>query len=518
MKIISKLSLLALAFTLASCNEKVAPELQSGNNSSTDPDAVPIPPEEYYFAVQNSSASTLGYRLHKTGLGNVSKNCEVRNTTGFSSDAYRGNPTAHDISCYFDAEELSLMAKGMNFKIQASKNSCDFIGYSPFGYYNKVPGDSSGTYTQIECTGDANSGHVASVLTAPTITTSGTALGCGEWASSEIATADRIKFGVENDQDLCRFNYEEGEGEQCDIGVININKYTVNYQNPADSSTTPVPTVSFSTRQVRCGGKLHNCVKGPTKEIDANVSKVTEITQTTVNSNFELEYKYEGLIGTGLDTRNYVNFRRNLASLNLDYISTADAGYKSFWSDPIFGKTFDPRVMDFYAANYMLDGVTRLISVPTSDAERIRSNTFTARPLAADPFVGIGSLVGVSNQVNPFYTFYCFDNAFDVKARIRLVVRDWDRVFPSNSDQEYLSDIFRGAAGRQDNPDDVEIPGDIDAYNGFNDVYDWDDVTKMERTPGTFDPFTTIWKPLPVMGYPNGWYNRDMFPYFESRE
>lgn len=518
MKTISKLSLLAIALTLASCNEKVAPELQTSGSTSS-PDDTPIPPDEYYFAVSNSSDSRLGYKLHKTGLGNVTSKCEVRNTTGLSNDAFRANPTANDITCYFDAEELSLMSGGFNVKIQASKNSCDFIGYSPYGYYNKIPGDSSGSYTQIDCEGDATNAHVTTVagdISLDISTNGGGSLGCGEWASRDIASVSRLKFSMSDDADLCRFNYQSGENELCDTGVITVNKYTVSYTPPEAGQPDNDPTVEVSSRVIRCGGRHYNCVKGPTKAIAANVTKVTEITQTELNKDFELEYKNPGILGTGLSNMHYANYRRNLANQNIDFISTNDASYASFWSDPIFGKTYDPRVMDFYAANYMMDGTTRLVSLTQSNAERIRSNMFTARPLATDPIMGIGGLVGASNQVNPFYTFYCFDTAYDMKARVRMVVRDWDRIFPTNSDLEYLSDLFRGANARQDNPDDVEIPGDMDGYNNFNDVADWDDLIPMERTAGNFDPFSTIWRPIPNVSYPDGWYSPALFPQFEE--
>ena len=512
MKTVTKLCLLAIALTLASCNEKVSPELQSGDSSTADPDATPIPPNEYYFAVVNSSPVASNFKLHKTGLGNVTKNCEVRNTSGLSNDAFRGNPTANDITCYFEAEELALYHSGMNFKIQASKNSCDYVGYSPYGYYNKIPGDSSGTYTEIECTEDANNGHV--VTTAATIgldisTASGN-LGCGQWASKNIIPANRLPFSIPSDEDLCRFNYKDGEEEMCDIGVINVDKYKVSYTTSTDPLVTPVPTISVTSREIRCGGKVYNCVKGPTKEINARASKVTEIINTTVNTDFEKEYKYPGLMGTLDSTLQYVNYRRNLSNTNMDFINSFDGSYNSMWSDPLFGKTFEPRVMDFYAANTMLDGVTPLISNADLEAEKIRSNTFTAKPLAADP------ILGLAGRVNPFYTFYCYDTAFDMKARIRMVVRDWDRIFPLNSDLEYLSDLFRGANGRQDNPDEVEIPGDIDGANNFNDMIDWDDYIPMERTAGNFDPFTTIWKPIGTVSYPQGWYNPANFPHLED--
>lgn len=520
MKTISKLSLLAIALTLASCNEKVSPELQGGNSTVDPGTTTPIPPDEYYFAVVNSSDTRLNYKLHKTGLGNASKNCEVRNTTGFSNDAFRGNPAANDITCYFDAEELSLENAGLNLKVQASKNSCDFVGYSPFGYYNRIPGDSSGTYLQVDCGDQTTAAHVATEAAARAIniSTSGANVTCGEYVSQVIAPVSRIKFTPTADEDLCRFNYKDGDEEKCDIGTVTVNKLTVTY-TPSDDGNPATGTLSstVTSREIKCGGKIHHCVKGPTKELKDNSTSVIEVTQTGLNVDYSKEYKYAGVESNTRSTIHLSNYRRNLTNPNIDYVSSIDFSYDSIWSDPIFGKTFDPKIMDYYSANLMQDGMTRLVTVPALDAESIRSNIYTARPLAADPFMGLGELMGHrGGYVNPFYTFYCFDTAYDMKARVRIVVRDWDRIFPGNADLEYLSDLFRGANGRQDNPYDVELPGDIDYNNGFNDLDDWDDMIPMERTIGNFDPFSTVWRPIPTVAYPNGWFRPGLFPQYQK--
>jgi hypothetical protein len=114
--------------------------------------------------------------------------------------------------------------------------------------------------------------------------------------------------------------------------------------------------------------------------------------------------------------------------------------------------------------------------------------------------------------VNPYYTFYCFDKAFDVKARIRMVVREWDRIFPTDtSDLELLSDLGKGVNARQDSTVVYEVPGDSDGWLYINDLEDWDDHIPMQRTPGVFVPTSTIWQPLPTAGYPEGFFNPAYF-------
>ena len=513
-----------MAMLLAACNEKVSPELQEGSTVTTPTDTtVPVPPTEYYFNVENTSAQMLNYKLHKTGAGNANVNCEVKNTTGLSSDNFRANPAANDITCYFEAEELSLLHSGFDFKINASKNTCDFIGYMPYGYYNRIPGDSTSNLIQTVCTNDTtNSSHIETAAAAlgidirtadtPVAPATEYRLGCGEFATEDpvnFLVTSRQKFTVQSDADLCRFNYKDLGRERCDIGTINVNTLMVTY-TPAVDTTPAVLKYEVVPRTIQCGGAISNCVRGPTKELNASSSSFLEITNSEINKPMSLEYKYKGRIGKDNVSSSiyYANYRRALANPNMDFSTSAGLtpAYKSVWSSAAYGKRFDPKLVDTYAANVRLDFTNPIIDDTLVGAEAIRNNKWFAMPLAAEPFIG------VAERVNPFYTFYCFDTAFDIKARIRMVVRDWDRIFPANSDIEYLSDIFLGVNSKQDNPGYVELPEDYDAPILFNDMKDWDDMFSMERTTGVLAPGVTEWRPTPTPTYTNGWFNPAIFP------
>lgn len=505
MKTVQKLSLLTLALVVAGCNEKVSPELQ--NSAATTPDAtVAVPPSEYYFKIANTSPVILNYKLGKTynaldPVPSPLNACEIRNTTGLSSDIFRGNLAANDITCYFDAEELSLFNNGMNYQIEASANTCDYVAHTPFSYYDQIPGDSSGSFTQVECTNDTtNGGHVvtAAGLRGIDVTTSTTPLDCDDWATNDVVAGSRVKITPSSDAELCRFNYPE-TGNECDIGTIYVNKLAVTYTPPGDDPATQPATLEhvLNTRRIDCGGAIGNCVKGPLEEMSTYVPgavTVTEITQPTINKAFTLEYKLPELIGTYGSTKRYANFRRDLASVNIDYVSADDsaptyAAYKSAFGIAAFGKTFTPQLMDYYAGNKMMDGSPIIDSLELA-AVSYPGNMYKAVPLATEPFMGL------AGKISPFYTFYCLDTAFDIKARVRMVVRDWDRIFPSNTDNEYISDIWRGVSSRQDNPNYVEIPGDDDIFIPFNDMRDWDDQLPMTRTSGAFSSAVTAWEPV----------------------
>ncbi len=516
MKKVTKLSYLAMTIVLVSCNEKVSPELLQSN--TTAPTTVAVPPEEYYFSVKNTSPLMQGYALHKTGDGNKSALCEVRNTTGMSNDIFVGDQVSNDISCFFEAEELSLLHGGFSFSVNASKNTCDYVGYSPFGFYDRIPGNSTATYNYVSCSSIADTpSAIVSAQLSPVVTSNFNGQAeCGDYFidSSIIASGTREKFSVADETALCRFNYPPN-GPSCDIGTVTVNEYNIVYTEPQDGPP-PVPAswkTTKTTRLIRCGGKITNCVSGPVAEMKSGVSKFTEITNTNLNEEYTKEFSYGGLQNGFESVKSYTNYRRDLASKNIDFMTsnTGSAAYTGIWNTSFnLNRIFDPQVMDFYSNNKKLDGSTLITAngSPTFDAltESTRSKRYKAIPYAADPFLGL------VYPVNPYYTFYCFDKAFDVKARIRMVVREWDRIFPTDtSDLELLSDLGKGANARQDSTVVYEVPGDSDRWLYINDLKDWDDHIPMQRTPGAFVPTTTIWQPLPTAGYPDGFFNPAYF-------
>lgn len=600
MKMVQKLSILAMVITLASCNEKVSPELQQGNATTPDTDGGPtIVPNEYFIKVTNTAPLILNYKLHKTGAGNKNTACEVRSTTELNNDNFRANPTANDITCYLEAEELSLRAGGLSLKIESSPNTCEFVSYAPYSYYKQMPGSSSGSYTAVICTTDATNQTHIDRLNPPTVppapnTYSSTAFltydtGAGVYANTSCdtvisestplagngTTVPRIRqpFPLpESDQDLCKYDYTLSGGPNCDEGIISIREYQVTFDaDKADQSATAAkeavvtaltadygdlvdndgpggpddgtevvtaienaaivtqgntayatayaawsPTAKSVYRTHYCGGSAYNCISGPIKtHTELTGPRGSFVSTTEYDKPFEYEYKYENLF-PNKPSYVYANYRRDLANSNIAYGTSEkphNATYTGAWASAAFGKIFEPNLMERYSRNLnynqssMIDtGIDYTDGLNTIfEGYLSQSNRYNAMPLAAEPYVG----VSYNYYTNPYYTFYCLDHAYDIKARIRMVVRDWDRIFPTDASQELLSDINLGSNARQDLQFYVEDPDSEDEYNDFNDLLDWDDRISMERY---ISSGVLIYRPLPTAEYPEGYFNPDRFP------
>lgn len=501
--------LLLMSGTLMSCNEKISPEVEG--SGVTDGTETPVPPTEYYFKLTNTSPLILNYNLHKTGVGNSTAKCEVRSNTALSNDLFRFDNANNDISCFFDAEELALFFGGMNYEISASQNTCEYIGYQGFSYYTSQPGNSTTSITTVNCMTDTATSAHAATQGAPAKAGGGT-IGCGQAVDTTLPLGTAFNL-PENEADLCAFNYFEGD--QCDIGRITINELQVTHV-PADVPNGLPETITSETvpRVINCGGAVKNCIRGPVtlQEDWSGHPRMLTINQAVINEPIAISYELPKLIGDKSSNMTYANFRRDLASTNIAYgdsITPASAAYKLAFSDATYAKVFEPGVIDKYSAGKKIDG-TALISGATLTAISRVGNITKKTPLAAEPFVGIGN----AYQTNPFYTFYCYDRAYDIKARIRMVVRDYDRVFPSSSgNTEMLSDINLGTASRQDMPEGVEIPDDNGAGVVWNDKYDWDDwfaITTGFRRDAGATPI--MYSPIPDATYTTGFFNPASFP------
>jgi hypothetical protein len=248
----------------------------------------------------------------------------------------------------------------------------------------------------------------------------------------------------------------------------------------------------------------------------------TELNPTTYNESFEKEYVYSGNYPASRSNKRLANFRRNLANPNIDFVDSdqnlvtypnPSTGYISNFGGAAPETSFQPLLMDLYSNNLKWGGANQVVDMISDDTtvgswnhQRI-INGYTAEPYAAEPFLGLKVDDDHDYRVNPFYTFYCFDEAYEIKGRIRMVVREWDRIFPTaTTSLSYISDIGSLTSSRQDYAygQTSENPGDPDGYNSYNDLKDWDDFLFMTRDAGAVTS-STLWEPK------SGFFNSAIF-------
>lgn len=536
MDIVKKLSLLLAVTTLVACNEKVAPELKNSGVTDGSSSGGTTSSTEYYVKVTNTSPTLLNYQLHRTGPGNYNKECKISSTgVAFSNGLYTSEANAtpsidhddkqFDISCYFDMEEQGLYSNGFKFKIEASPNTCAYIGYSPFSFYERQPGDSSTSITRVKCV-NTDPGTAAAEMTSkfPTVAqdSAGSTITCNQSKDTGLAKTqgtDLVFPTPVDSKGYCIYDYSSQvgnaavkAGKNCDPGKITLREIT--FTTALDTTTgTNVTTNTEVFSQIDCGGKIEACIAGPMTEIGTDATRYTEQSPTIENEVFSKEYSYSGRLSSGTFPKTsvyYANFRSTLSNSLIDYQDyTVDAD-QFVWSTDGERKKYDPEVMTYYANNRHYKQGTNIITSSDWTAATVATGR-TARPYAADPFLGLGGYT-----TSPFYTVYCFDSAYDVKGRIRIAVREWDRTFTKSIALENITDYIGRSTSpnlvsRQDNPTEQEIPGNPDQYNSYDDLADWDDYIPMVRAstvPVEWQPITTD-----LVTYPRGYFDPAMYVY-----
>lgn len=205
-------------------------------------------------------------------------------------------------------------------------------------------------------------------------------------------------------ENACYGNYTSEKGPNCDTGTVTVETYTA-------SSGTTCDTVSTST--ISCGGTKIACLSGPVRD---------------VMSEAELKAGYRS---------------KTVA---------AAAGGIGSWT--IESSADSLEVTNLRTAN-------GLVNNSCTDT-RADANAWVAInksiPSTQHPF-GAGE--------SPFYEFTCLDAAQDIKARIRLTVRDWDRTFRIN---DAINSVL---------PAKMNV-NTLDSFGvSYNNKFDWDDTYSL---------------------------------------
>ncbi len=549
------LSLLTISTMMVSCNEKISPELQS-SNSTTVPGPTTRSSSGYVFKLEQTSPLLLRYKMHKTGEGNNDTECKIEQST-FSTSLFKSAPTTYDITCYVEAEEQSLYYNGVDLKLTASPNLCENVVYAPYNFFQYMPGSSTRGVTLYRCDTDLN-GNM-----------SGTYVGYDPTSVPQAGCDKAVETGlggfavgrtVTDDQDLCDFDYSNFSGPNCDTGLISISEIKIgmapayclntaytdetNCEDPLVGNSTWITThlqASPPTNRLhQCGGKVKECRAGVGLANVASTFKgiIADVNPTQTDQTFEKDISLEAPSSKGYFTNMSIsNFVRqcsgSIDNSDPNYFSTAALTATSVTER----KNFDPNVLDRYSigieywnpagsttdnyytskSSYTAYHSPRALATNNVDT----SSGWTKTYYAADSFMTTRSSINASGSIpaaaaNPFYAFYCLNNSLDIKARIRLVVREWDQ-FPDydNQDFELLSDVFYQPSltpenGRMDTVGS-ELDEDNNPFNDLNDVQDWDDFFRdqtLDIVPGPSRAFNDR---CSAPGGVEQWYSSSLF-------
>lgn len=213
--------------------------------------------------------------------------------------------------------------------------------------------------------------------------------------------------------DNCAGNHENDGGPNCDAGNFSVTSEVY----ALDAASACVLT-STATTTKECGGKKTNCLKGPIRNIGLTDAEIIAGARSTVTA------AVNG--ATVIST-----FNSPVESLDSTNLRVANGSINSACTN----------------SNTDADNWTTFL-----DANKVGATPNS--PLAFG--------------ANPYYTINCLDSAHDIKARIRIVVRDWNKTFKLSSDIDLDEP---GGAGAPTLMNKTGLNFGVD----FNNRNDWDD-------------------------------------------
>jgi len=220
--------------------------------------------------------------------------------------------------------------------------------------------------------------------------------------------------------DMCEGNYQSVDTiyPNCDEGRLAY--WTETYTEPAAGTCNLVGRVK---NYVNCGGKKQNCISGPATDM-FNSTQLVAGKRATISP---------AIAGTSIN-------QTHSAPIN-------------------HGDNF----------------------ITVRNANNVVNNQcFATNTGANDWTTAVGGLDILSSPMavdsNPFYTVTCRDAAYDIKARIRIVVRDWDRAFRIDSGVDNMNYNNPAALPAPLIPPALMNASGSDIFGSlYNDYYDWDD-------------------------------------------
>ena len=468
---------------MASCNEKVAEELRESGPGSSGGGGV-ISPTIQSMSVVSKMDSDLSFVMHKAG--SIDEACILKPpASGFKAEDYTKTDGIRNVDCILDVEELDLYFQGAQYEIQVENKMCEYVEYQPYRFFGMQPGTTTRGVYRVTCD-SACSGAKENVCGKVYTDTDG----LGTYSPASFVNNVTAEF---DKGELCRFNYStvdpgvEGEYPNCDNGSVKTTAYKLEGyyigcegaagtdqptceanggiwrdQTYCEGAGEPAGTVTVirdaeADEDIECGGSLKACLAC------AGVDQIDDRKASTIIESDVTQFRKEYVIDPPIQSE---------MSNNMHI-----ASFSRICSDTSTNK-FSPSVFETLtyngAENERIATGFNSISI---DINSDTINDYTIR--AVHPFAGqiYSGSDGASRSTSAYYAIRCLDRAGDVKAQIRMHIREWDREFSSND--LYLSRVSdkaneAGNLSKMDNNNfyDTDVP--------WNDYIDWDDFFEAE--------------------------------------
>lgn len=395
------------------------------NTISTFQSSFDIEVVDYFEVLDNLNGPS--YVMHKEGILNKTRPCRINkkaieNFYSDSSDPQKYNVV--DIDCFLEVGESDLFNLGLDLQVDSGPDVCEFVQYYPYSYWQFRPHTSSATpiqgiITSDACTSDSNdnTGKTISLTVDPQTV--------GETEDVTPATIDGWTTSTWNPTNLCSAQYIDSfdgspETISCDFGT------RVYYEITLAEGTTPGNcNIKVEEKTFDCGGDRAKCLGGAIKQEynDTGLKSGFKRTTTAADNGIVLNYKYNSPLSLGYNSNiSLANFVANNSCEQSTYEYSSHGWYE-------------------------------------------RSSSYTGDKIE-DPMIA----------ESPYYAFNCVDSASELKARIRVMVREWDYVF----DKSYAIDEVSPT-----NMDRHETT-DTDSFNNpLNEFKDFDDLLHFSALKAT---------------------------------
>jgi hypothetical protein len=276
----------------------------------------------------------------------------------------------------------------------------------------------------------------------------------------------------------CYGDYSSNNGPNCDEGYVVLK--TIAYDDAGLQSVT-------ISKPTECGGKRSNCYMGPGVDYSVTKEGIPVPIDTLAYNGESINYSVTapGPLGKGFYSNHYIS----------NFTALFSTGLNSYDQTTILSTTglevFSATSVAPTAAAILPGNVTTADTFTDEGRDPLKSADTTLYHSGANSW-NVGAK---SYKINPFYEFSCLNYAHEVKARVRVQVREWNQAF--RKPVASYTEVEESAPARLLNQG-LETSG----VGYWNDMMNWDTPTISDyATVGDNSVLAPTMLPVPVTDY-----------------